>query len=63
MNGKGASMSEAQIITDYSDEVLLGAIAEIRKADYLGLWGKQRLEKLMAEARRRKLKLSGGILS
>ena len=54
-NGKGESMSEAQIITAYSDQVLIGAIAQLRNADYLGLWGKLRLEKLIAEARRRKL--------
>lgn len=49
-------MSTEESLTTYSDDALQGAMEQLRKADYLGLWGKTRLEKLMAEARRRKLK-------
>ena len=42
-------------IETYSDEALIGEIKQLRVADYLGLWGKKRLEILIAEARKRKL--------
>lgn len=49
-------MSDQTMIESYSDAALQAAMEQLRKADYLGTWGKTRLEKLMAEARRRKLK-------
>lgn len=43
-------------IESYSEDALKGAIEQLRKADYLGKWGKDRLADLEAEARRRKHK-------
>jgi len=49
-------MSAESIIGSYSDEALQGAIEQLRKADYLGKWGKDRLKILEDEARiRRKI--------
>jgi len=52
-------MSDQNMIEGYSDEALQGAMEHLRRAGYLGTWGKTRLEKLMAEERRRKLKRRG----
>ena len=49
-------MSTEESLTTYSDDALQGAMEQLRKADYLGLWGKDRLADLEAEARRRRLK-------
>lgn len=50
------TMSSQSMIESYSDEALQGAIQSLRKADYLGKWGQDRLADLEAEARRRKHK-------
>lgn len=50
------TMSSQSMIESYSDEALQGAIQSLRKAEYLGQWGKDRLADLEAEARRRKHK-------
>jgi hypothetical protein len=47
-------MSAETMTKSYSDEALQGAIQQLRNADYLGKWGKDRLAVLEAEARRRK---------
>ena len=43
-------------IESYSDDALQGAMEQLRKADYLGKWGKDKLADLEAEACRRKHK-------
>jgi hypothetical protein len=50
------TMSAETMIESYSDEALQGAMESLRRADYLGKWGKDRLADLEAEARRRKFK-------
>ena len=49
-------MTDSQIIESYSDAALQGAMEHLRKADYLGKWGRDRLHVLEAEARRRNIK-------
>lgn len=48
-------MSLITSIQNYSDEALQGAIESLRKADYLGKWGGDRLALLEAESLRRRL--------
>jgi hypothetical protein len=49
-------MSLIESIKSYSDEALQGEIESLRRAEYLGKWGGNRLALLEAESLRRRLK-------
>lgn len=51
-------MSAETIIENYTDTALLGVIEQLRKAEYLGKWSKDRIAVLEAEARRRNLRIT-----
>jgi len=50
------TMTDSQIIENYSDVALQGEMDYLRKTDHLGKWGHDRLHALEAEARRRNIK-------
>lgn len=52
---KSKPISVESSIRSYSDETLQGAIESLRKADYLGKWGGDRLALLEAESLRRRI--------